>query len=92
MIGFGRYHDKYDSGREGDFMMTGVAPRKAAITLYIMPGDRDMSETLARLGPHRINRSCLYLNRLESVDTDVLAQIVTGGVGYMRATCEAWDA
>jgi hypothetical protein len=92
MIGFGRYHYKYDSGREGDFMMTGFAPRKAAMTLYIMPGYRDMSETLARLGPHRIGKSCLYINRLESVDMDVLAEIVTDGVAYMRANYETWDA
>ena len=91
MIGFGRYHYKYDSGREGDFMMTGFAPRKAAMTLYIMPGYRDMSETLARLGPHRIGKSCLYINRLESVDMDVLAEIVTDGVAYMRANYETWD-
>lgn len=51
-----------------------------------------MSETLARLCPHRIGKNCLYLNRLESVDMDVLAQIVTGGLGYMRATYETWDA
>tara|TARA_R110000782_G_scaffold236349_2_gene322488 strand:- start:682 stop:1116 length:435 start_codon:yes stop_codon:yes gene_type:complete len=92
MIGFGRYHYKYDSGREGDFMMTGFAPRKAAMTLYIMPGYRDMSETLARLGPHRIGKSCLYINRLESVDMDVLAEIVTDGVAYMRKNYETWDA
>ena len=92
MIGFGRYHYKYDSGREGDFMMTGFAPRKAAMTLYIMPGYRDMSETLARLGPHRIGKSCLYIDRLESVDMDVLAEIVTDGVAYMRANYETWDA
>lgn len=92
MIGFGRYHYKYDSGREGDFMLTGFAPRKAAMTLYIMPGYRDMSETLARLGPHRIGKSCLYLNRLELVDMDVLAEIVADGVAYMRANYETWDA
>ena len=92
MIGFGRYHYKYDGGREGDFMITGFAPRKAAMTLYIMPGYRDMSETLARLGPHRTGKSCLYINRLESVDMDVLAEIVTDGGAYMRANYETWDA
>ena len=92
MIGFGRYHYKYDSGREGDSMITGFAPRKAAMTLYIMPGYRDMSETLARLGPHRIGKSCLYLNRLELVDMDVLAEIVTDGVAYMRKNYKIWDS
>ena len=92
MIGFGRYHYKYDSGREGEAMMTGFAPRKAAMTLYIMPGYRDMSDKLFRLGPHRIGKSCLYLNRLDAVDMDVLAEIVTDGVAYMRANYETWDA
>lgn len=92
MIGFGRYHYKYETGREGDFMMTGFAPRKAAMTLYIMPGYRDMSDTLARLGPHRIGKSCLFLNRLDAVDMDVLAEIVMDGVAYMRANHETWDA
>lgn len=92
MIGFGRYHYKYESGREGDFMMTGFAPRKAAMTLYIMPGYRDMSDTLARLGPHRIGKSCLYLNRLDAVDMDVLAEIVADGVAYRRANYETWEA
>jgi len=92
MIGFGRYHYKYDSGREGDFMLTGFAPRKAAMTLYIMPGYRDMNEMLARLGPHRTGKSCLFLNRLDAVDMDVLAEIVADGVAYMRANYETWDA
>ena len=92
MIGFGRYHYKYDGGREGDFMITGFAPRKAAMTLYIMPGYRDMSDTLARLGPHRTGKSCLYLNRLELVDMDVLAEIVTDGVAYMRKNYKIWDS
>ncbi|WP_340694250.1 DUF1801 domain-containing protein [Hyphomonas sp.] len=91
MIGFGRYHYKYDSGREGDSMITGFAPRKAAMTLYIMPGYRDMSEMLARLGPHRTGKSCLFLNRLDAVDMDVLAEIVTDGVAYMRANYETWE-
>jgi hypothetical protein len=92
MIGFGRYHYKYNSGHEGDAMMTGFAPRKAAMTLYIMPGYRDLSDKLARLGSHRIGKSCLYLSRLEAVDMDVLAEIVTDGVAYMRANYETWDA
>ena len=92
MIGFGRYHDKYDSGREGESMITGFAPRKAALTLYIKPGYRGMSEMLARLGPHRTGKSCLFLNRLDAVDMDVLAEIVADGVAHMRANCETWDA
>ena len=77
MVGFGRYHYRYESGREGDAMITGFSPRKSALTLYIMPGYRDLSEKLARLGKHKIGRSCLYINRLSDVDMAVLEEIVT---------------
>ncbi|CAN0402952.1 unnamed protein product, partial [Scytosiphon promiscuus] len=50
LVGYGRYHYKYDSGREGDMLITGFSPSKANLGLYIMPGYRDLSEKLARLG------------------------------------------
>ncbi len=91
IIGYGRYHYKYDSGREGDFLMTGFSPRKAALSVYIMPGYRDMGEELARLGKHKTGKSCLYINKLEDIDMDVLEEIVLDGLAYMRANYETWD-
>lgn len=91
IIGYGRYHYKYDSGREGDFMITGFSPRKANLVMYIMPGYRDMSDKLERLGKHRIGKSCLYINKLADVDLDVLREIVEDGVAYMRGKYETWD-
>ena len=93
IIGYGRYHYKYDSGREGHFMMTGFSPRKANLTLYIMPGYQfdTMKEKLDRLGKHKLGKSCLYINKLADVDEDVLAEIITEGVEYMRAKYETWD-
>ena len=90
IIGYGRYHYKYDSGREGHFMMTGFSPRKANLTLYIMPGYQfdTMKEKLDRLGKHKLGKSCLYINKLADVDEDVLAEIITEGVEYMRAKYE----
>lgn len=79
MIGFGRYHYTYDSGREGDFFKTGFSPRKANSVIYIMPGYDDYSKELSRLGPHRKGRSCLYITNLEKVDMDVLQEIITKG-------------
>jgi hypothetical protein len=94
MIGFGRYHYKYESGREGEAMLTGFSPRKQEMVLYIMPGYRfeAMREKLSRLGPHKLGKSCLYIKRLADVDMDVLAEIVEDGVSYMRAHYRTWDA
>lgn len=92
MIGYGRYHYKYDSGREGEFFLTGFSPRKTALTIYVMPGYRDMSENLARLGKHKIGKSCLYINKLDDIDLDVLEEIVLEGLTYMRANYQTWDS
>ncbi|MEC7289142.1 MAG: DUF1801 domain-containing protein [Pseudomonadota bacterium] len=93
IIGYGRYHYKYESGREGEFMLTGFSPRKQNLTLYVMPGYRfgEMQEKLSRLGKHKLGKSCLYINKLADVDMDVLEEIVTEGVAYMRETYETWD-
>ena len=84
LVGFGRYHYKYASGREGDFFITGFSPRKAALTVYIMPGFDGYSDQLARLGPHKTGKSCLYLKNLEAIDRDVLEEIVSDSVRCMR--------
>lgn len=82
MIGFGSYHYKYDSGREGDWMRTGFSPRKAKHSLYLMGGysDEAAAETrkdkLARLGKWKRGKSCLYVNKLADVDMAVLEEIV----------------
>ena len=90
LIGYGRYHYKYDSGREGDMLITGFSPRKANLVLYIMPGYRDLSDKLARLGKHKIGKSCLYINKLADIDMEVLREIVVDGVAYMTANYETW--
>ena len=85
MIGFGEYHYKYDSGREGDMFRTGFSPRKANMVLYIMPGYADFGDKLDRLGKHKIGKSCLYINKLADVDMDVLEEIVRAGLADMKA-------
>lgn len=92
IIGFGRYEYKYDSGHEGAFMVTGFSPRKANLVLYIMPGYRDMSEVLVRLGKHKLGKSCLYINKLADVDEAVLRQIVQDGVAGMKEKYPVFDA
>ena len=83
IVGFGEYHYKYDSGREGDFMRVGFSNRKANLTIYIMPGYQDFDEELSRLGKHKKGKSCLYIKRLSDVDVDVLEDMVAKGLRLM---------
>lgn len=94
IIGYGRYYYKYETGREGEFMMTGFSPRKANLSIYILPGYRfpEMQEKLSRLGKHKLGKSCLYINKLADVDTDVLAEIIQDGMDYMRENYQTWNA
>ena len=89
IVGFGTYHYKYESGREGDWFLTGFAPRKASMTLYIMPGFEHYDNLLARLGKHKIGRSCLYINKLADVDMDVLKELISESVAHMRLSYPA---
>ncbi len=84
IVGFGSYRYTYESGREGDWMLTGFSPRKQNLTLYIMPGFGRYPELMAKLGKHKTGKSCLYLGRLADVDLDVLTELVRESVAYMR--------
>lgn len=83
MVGYGTYHYKYESGREGSFFMTGFSPRKTNLSLYIMPGYKDMGDRLEKLGKHKLGKSCLYINKLADVDVSVLEGIVRDGFEVM---------
>lgn len=82
MIGYGSYHYKYDSGREGDFLRTGFSPRKPKHSLYLMGGycddvtSKKNEEILSRLGKYSQGKSCLYINKLADVDLEVLEDLV----------------
>lgn len=80
IIGYGSYHYKYDSGREGDMCATGFSPRKANLVLYIMPGYQEYGEMLGRLGKHKLGKSCLYINKLADVDEAVLREVIATGL------------
>jgi hypothetical protein len=88
LIGFGRYHYKYASGREGDFFITGFSPRKSAFTVYIMPGFDRYEEQLDKLGPFKTGKSCLYLKNLDAIDRQVLEEIIRDSVAVMREQYE----
>ena len=87
IIGYGQYHYVYDSGREGDFLATGFSPRKARHSIYIMPGYTDFGDILARLGKHKMGKSCLYVNKLADIDLDVLAELIRAGLADLN---EKW--
>lgn len=83
IVGFGSYHYKYASGREGDWFLTGFSPRKQSLTLYIMPGFDEYEALLKKLGKHKIGKSCLYINKLEDVDLSVLKTLIEKSVNKM---------
>ena len=80
IIGFGNYHYKYASGREGDWPLTCFSPRKQNLTLYIMSGFEEYNDLLNKLGKLKTGKSCLYINKLEDVDLSVLRELVTKSV------------
>jgi hypothetical protein len=84
MVGFGTYHYRYESGREGDWFVTGFAPRKNDLTLYIMAGFDRYEALMSRLGKYRTGKSCLYVKRLADVDEAVLRELVEESVGWVR--------
>ena len=86
IVGFGHYHYKYASGREGDWFLTGFSPRKQNLTLYIMAGFDDYDALLSKLGKHSTGKSCLYVKRLADVDMPVLTELVVESVAHMQAT------
>jgi hypothetical protein len=83
IIGFGEYHYKYDSGREGDSMRTGFSPRKSGQVIYIMPGYANYTLILDRLGKFKEGKSCLYITKLADVDMDVLEELIQAGLDDM---------
>ena len=77
IVGFGSRHLRYATGRELDWFIVGLSPRKQSLTLYLMDGFEEHTETLARLGRHTLGRACLYITRLENVDQQVLAELIS---------------
>lgn len=83
IIGFGSYTYKRRDGSAHSYLLTGLSPRKAALTIYIMPGFSAYGDLLAQLGPHKHSRSCLYITRLDKVDQTVLAEIIRRSIADM---------
>ena len=84
IVGFGQYHYRYDSGREGDMCATGFASRRGDISIYLVADGTDQPALLQQLGRHKRGKACLYVRRLSEVDTGVLEQLVRQSVGEVR--------
>ncbi|WP_295313301.1 DUF1801 domain-containing protein [Roseobacter sp.] len=80
ILGYGCYAYTYASGRSGTYLATGFAPRKAKLSVYIMPGYADFDPLLAQLGKHKKGKACLYINKLSDVDEEVLARLIRAGL------------
>ncbi len=83
IIGFGTYHYKYDSGREGDFLRIGFSPRKQNISLYFMTGSERDQHLIKKLGKYKTGKSCLYIKKLADVDQNVLREMIISSLAVM---------
>jgi hypothetical protein len=84
IVGFGSYHYKYESGREGDAALVAFSPRKQNLTVYIMPGFKEFPGLMKKLGIYKTGKSCLYLKKLQDVDANVLQKLITESIRLMR--------
>lgn len=82
IIGFGRYHYRYDSGHEGDAPLIGFSPRKAAISLYVFTGLVEHEHLLEGLGKFKLGKACIYVNKLSDIDVVILAKLMKATIGY----------
>lgn len=84
IVGFGSYHYKYESGREGNMCATGFSSRKGDISVYLVANGANQQQLLAELGRHKMGKACLYIRRLSDVDAKVLRQLVVDSVAEVR--------
>ena len=86
IVGFGSYHYKYASGREGDFFLTGFSPRKRNLSLYIIAGFSRYDALMRKLGKFKTGKSCRYIKKLEDVDRDVLKELIKKSVAHVASS------
>lgn len=86
IVGFGRYHYTYESGREGDWFLTGFSPRKQNLTLYIMAGFDDYDDLMNKLGKYKTGKSCLYVKKLQDIGLPILKQLIKQSVVHTSKT------
>lgn len=89
IVGFGDYHYVGKSGREGDWFLAGLSPRKQTLTLYVLGGWEPHPELLAKLGKHSLGKGCLYIKRLEDVDLSILNKLIVEAVRRAKKQAQA---
>ena len=85
LIGYGSYRYRYKTGRQGEWFLTGLSPRKNALPIYILSGFDRYEDLLNKLGKHSIGKGCLYIKDLNDVDLDVLEQLIQSSVSYIKS-------
>ncbi|MHA1988237.1 MAG: DUF1801 domain-containing protein [Promethearchaeota archaeon] len=86
IVGFGSYHYKYASGREGDWFLVGFSPRKQNLTVYLMSGFEKYEDILKDLGKFKTGKSCLYINKLQDIDMQKLKELVEESVKHLKSS------
>ncbi|MEJ1240908.1 DUF1801 domain-containing protein [Chryseolinea sp. T2] len=86
IVGFGKYHYKYESGHEGYSCLAGFSPRKTAITVYFMLPESERESLLKKLGKYKVSTACIYIKKLADIDVKVLQQVVDRSVKYVKST------
>lgn len=84
IVGFGSYHYKYESGREGDAPLAGMSARATSITLYLGSEFDEREELLSKFGKHKLSGGCIHIKKLEDIDTAVLAKMVKNAIAYRK--------
>ena len=84
IVGFGSYHYKYASGREGDWFLVGFSPRKQNLTVYLMTGFEKYQEILKNLGKYKTGKSCLYINKLKDINIQSLRELILESVNHLK--------
>ena len=85
IVGFGSYHYRYSSGREGDAAAVGFSPRKANLVVYGITGSHEAEDLLPKLGKYKTSTACVYINKLDDVDRSVLAELVRAGYQHVMS-------
>lgn len=89
IVGFGSYHYKYASGREGDWFLTGFSPRKQNLTIYIMSGFSRHNELMSKLGKYKTGKSCLYVKSLDDIDINIINSLIIESVNFLKKSSSA---
>ena len=84
IVGFGSYHYKYESGREGDAPLVGLSPRANAITLYLS-NIKEKEDLLKKLGKHKVGGGCVYVSKLEDINTVILTKLIDHSIKHLQS-------